>query len=262
MSTLIKGATHQVAVKVVGETDTIDSTGKRVITSAWDIDYSQKENFIAGMTTHPASGLKRASVRSERGKLNVARVTITFGGLDPAEVIIGYKASYRQGRSNSTEPIETHPKFFQYAGYPDPNKKSDEKHAGRQNEDGTGNYMHGIWKNGQGDTGADRVKSATFIGWGTWSDIGKKFQGMMQYNNPNITWTETIVSVGKPSVNMRTGTIDNPPGGAPSVSKFSGTRNWLLDSAEQEENGSAWTTTRTWLMSGEKGWLSEWYDAS
>lgn len=257
MATMIKGHTHTSAVQLVGETEVIEVSGKRTITCVWEVDYMSKDAFIATQTSF--SGLKRASARSERTRLNICRVTMTFGGLDPAEVGMGQKKTYRQGRANATEPIETHPKFLTYAGYPDPNAKAGVKHRGKANADGSGSTLHGIWK--AGDEGAI-MSGATFVGWTTETELGKKFQGMHQYKCPTITWTETIVSTTKPGVNMRTGTIDSPPGGAPMVSKFSGARNWLLDSAEQEENGSAWTTTRTWIMSGEQGWLTEWYNAS
>lgn len=77
--------------------------------------------------------------------------------------------------------------------------------------------------------------------------------GQTTYMVPAITWTE----VAQGNIGMNTaqlnllGNISTPRGGPPNPS---GSRNWMLTSASQEQRGELYQTTIEWTLSEREGW--------
>ena len=252
MAMIKKGNALTTALKTGGTTFYRDRYGKTTATSTYYIDQSIEGTFLTAPPAAPISGVGFESMTLQRENLEVTKATVVYIG---AVFTIGTTAiyTYEVGISASTEPIETHPLFFGMAGYPNPTATAKSRHLGTLNADGTGGTMSGIWI--AGDTGAI-VEGARFVGWTPNTTDGKYFLGTSSYLQPATTWTETIVTKTKPiGLNQSVGFIDGSvPGSNKPVLESSAT--WLLESFSQVSQGSgeAWTTRRTWRMSGRKGW--------
>jgi hypothetical protein len=83
--------------------------------------------------------------------------------------------------------------------------------------------------------------------------------GVKTYFVPTITWTETTQgSEGMTSAQLnKLGNISNPRGNPPDPS---GSRNWLLTGASQEQRGELYQTTIEWTLSEREGWSEFLYD--
>jgi len=83
--------------------------------------------------------------------------------------------------------------------------------------------------------------------------------GVKTYVAPTITWTETT-SGNSPMTSSQLnnlGKISTPRGNPPDAS---GTRNWMLTSASQEQRGTLYQTQLEWTMSEDEGWNSFLYE--
>lgn len=83
--------------------------------------------------------------------------------------------------------------------------------------------------------------------------------GIKTYVAPTITWTETTSgnsSMTSSQLN-KLGKISTPRGNPPDAS---GTRNWMLTSASQEQRGTLYQTQLEWTMSEDEGWNSFLYE--
>jgi hypothetical protein len=257
MAFIKKGNALTTALKTGGTTFTKDRYGKTTATSTYYLDQSVEGTFLATPPAAPISGVGFESMSLQRESLEVTKATVVYiGAVFPIGTTAIY--TYEVGVSASTEPIETHPKFFEWAGYPDPNEDAKKRHLGMQYKDGTGGQFWGIWING--DEGS-KIEGARFVGWtsdDTNGAYGKSLFGTTSYLQPATTWTETIVTKVKPTgLNQSVGFID-PVANVPGANKpvLEASASWLLESFSQTSQGSgeAWTTRRTWRMSGRKGW--------
>ena len=79
--------------------------------------------------------------------------------------------------------------------------------------------------------------------------------GMKNYKAPRLTFTESIIETSQPSLAML-GLIDSPPG-APSPPAG---RNYLLDKIRSRNIANTYyEIQRTWLLSGPRGWDTDFY---
>lgn len=134
--------------------------------------------------------------------------------------------------STSEEPIQTHPKFKEFAGTP-----SDPKNGAIFIDPETGKPT----KNNE---------KGVFREFG----FGSKFEGVDSYLNISCTYTVTSYQATKPKDSSDVGKISSPPG-AP---KTSG-RNWLYTGMEYTRRGGVYEVRKSWLMSGPGGWKKEIY---
>jgi len=91
-------------------------------------------------------------------------------------------------------------------------------------------------------TSADAIAFAELIGG-----------GVKTYVLPTVTWTETT-SGNSPMTSSqlnKLGKISTPRGNPPDAS---GTRDWMLTSASQEQRGTLYQTQLEWTMSEQDGW--------
>jgi hypothetical protein len=96
------------------------------------------------------------------------------------------------------------------------------------------------------------------------STDGVKFRdlivaGVKTYFVPTITWTETTQgNEGMTSAQLNAlGNISTPRGDPPDPS---GSRNWMLTGASQEQRGELYQTTIEWSLSEREGWDDFLYD--
>lgn len=116
------------------------------------------------------------------------------------------------------EPIETHPKFAEFA------------------------------------TAANGAKFDPETGefWGFFDKTKPDWHGVESYLDPGATWTETSVRSTRPNDLHDLGDRDAPSG--PYPQNIGAGRNWLYIGCDYEKRGSCYTISKTWQLSGRYGW--------
>jgi hypothetical protein len=116
-------------------------------------------------------------------------------------------------------------------------------------EDGPGLYeLSGLF------FAEDQVDSADAIAF---RDIIR--EGQTTYRFPTVTWTETTQGAGTLTAAQlnKLGRISTPRGNPPALT---GSRNWMLTGASQEQAGDLRQTTLEWELSEREGWNAFLYD--
>ncbi|RYG70166.1 hypothetical protein EON80_08450 [bacterium] len=141
--------------------------------------------------------------------------------------------------SLSEEPLLSHKKF---------------KDLDDEEKDALQAIISGRDKDSAGALYKDKVTSA----------VGKKAlekiqRGQTSYYSPKLTWRQSTVrksSAASSDVN-KIGQIDSPDGRQPNLGN---SRNWLLNSVTQTQEGSSYRIEREWISSDAGGWDSDIYD--
>ena len=180
---------------------------------------------VMQMTTHPDySWLKRKTGTISREEAFLGRIVVNYEGIPP-ETDERY---YKLRAATNSEPIETHPKFANFAT--------------------AGNGA--IFEEGK------------FTGWESVIDgEANPFAGMKSWLVPGMVYEEKWVR-GKSSHEGReaskVGKVDDPPKSSARIS-IDG-RDWLLLGVDVELVGDGSVMTRQWKLSGPSGWNPEVYD--
>jgi hypothetical protein len=140
---------------------------------------------------------------------------------------------YELTPGTGTEPIETHPRFAEFAGTPSAPLN------GAIFRDANGNQTS------VDDAGVfDR-----FLMTSAWA-------GCEAYLTPSGTvWSKSWVASAEPS-SAGVGITDSPPGSPPN---FGGSYNWLTMPPSYSRRGRAYDCRQIWLLSGARGWNAELY---
>jgi hypothetical protein len=199
----------------------IDRYGVAGATEYYWGPYNLAVGFILGKISHPLyPWLRRSKGVVSRQEANYAEVRITYAGVPPNTL----QKTYRTTGATSTEPIETHPQFSDFAGTP-----SNPANGAKFDENGK------------------------FIGF---VDPSNSKCGIRSYLSGSITFEETTVLGNLASGNnlSQLGKISSPPS-HPCRPSTPGGRNWLLVSGTAEQIGeTGGKVTKAWRLSAKRGW--------
>jgi len=237
----------------VPSTIEFDDIGIASAELVYSCDWDVAVPLVSAITVHPDYDfLKRKTASIQREEANMAKVSIKFEGIDPSgggDPDEAVRTEYTLEGSSSSEPIEAHPEFEDnIAGKPssplngalfvDPitGEQSD-----RDNGDGN-DLLAGVFSKFQ-------CVSPT--------PSHPKF-GIKSYQEKGFVYTEvktySSASAASISINMNgIGTINTPPASdiLPTVNS---PRNWILSSCTAVIVGSGVKVTRSWMLSGRRGW--------
>ena len=204
--------------------------------------FSKATKLVKEVRTHPVYTwltLSKASISREEA--GMARVRIDYEGVDPSEASYDDEEDrtiYGLESSESTEPIETHPKFTEFAG--------DWKNKA-------------TWRNGA-KFAVEGDEAGRFRGFITPAedDAEHPKTGMRSFYDGGIIYTQTKTyphqNADTVAVDMnKLYEIDAPP---PSqiLPKVSSKRNWLLVGCSVRQVGRGMQVTKRWRLSGRNGW--------
>lgn len=228
-------------------------------------------SLVSSMKYHPDFGwLKRKSGKISREEAMLAKVSITFEGIPEEEEEA--EPTYSAQGSTSSEPIETHQRFGDFAGTPESpmngakfKQKGDDIgkflgffNGGEAEEGGSGAAL--IKPRRKGRAKAGRRKLFGDSGGGEESSNSKL--GVKSFLDGGMTFSETKVRAkGSTSFKVdmkKLGKISEPPKVNDYVDVPEG-RNWLLISCNVETVGDGSKSTRSWRLSGPKGWDKDIY---
>ena len=192
--------------------------------------------------------LKRVNANIEREEANCGKVKIDFEGIPPNDNEDYVKKIYSLDGATSTEPIETHPNFKDFARDVDEHNTDNGARSVANGED-RGQFLGFSFLMGADADDEQRNPKA----------------GIRSYLEPALVYTETrvydAISAQNVGVQMNAlGHIDNPPASSilPEVNEK---RNWLLISCVVQEIGDGIKITRKWRLSGRNGWDPDLYSA-
>jgi hypothetical protein len=94
---------------------------------------------------------------------------------------------------------------------------------------------------------------------GIFDRFGKgDLHGVSSYRERGVTFSETTFSFTRLAAPGNVGSIDTPPGAAPTLA---GSANWMLVSVQEDKRGGIFQRTRVWEASGPNGWTPLIYSA-
>jgi hypothetical protein len=201
--------------------------------------------------------LRVATINPVYEEGNIVRVNVnfsgaTFGQYSDDQLGAGSQTVYRLEGNISEAPLSEHPKW---KALPD-NEKST---LGRL-IDGSAVYIYDAdtagWYAaipGTGQKPAALPGGAQLVSADA-MEFGKLIaQGQTSYRFPTVTWTESAQGTSPMTSSQlnKLGKISNPRGGPPEAS---GTRDWMLVSASQEQYGDLYQTNISWELSDKDGW--------
>jgi hypothetical protein len=214
-------------------------------TLAYSCLWENAADLVGQITRHPDYyWLKRKTATISREEACLARASISFEGVPPQTSEFGEDdasdPTYSLSGDLSTEPIETHPTFADFAG--------------TVNAPNVANGASFV------QAGEDRGRFLGFLP----KDVANPKAGVRSYLEPALTYSETRVysningSFSGASMN-KLGKIDDPPSSKvlPTVSE---NRSWLLSSCNIESVGDGFKVTRSWRLSGRNGWDEDIYE--
>jgi len=205
--------------------------------------FHSSASLVNAVKTHPDfDWLKRRSAVATREEANLGRVIVTFEGIPPEEEA-GTEGEVTEGRlfyslrgALSTEPIETHPRFSQFAGT-------------------KGNELNGA----KFDT-----TTGKFLGFNSQTtDAHKKKFGVRSYIAPTViyeqNWIRSGVSAQAVQISAnRLGAIDPPPS-SNVLPQVNASRSWILSGCDVFQIGEGVQQNKQWRLSGPAGWDPDWY---
>lgn len=203
-----------------------DRYGMSTARAVWWYHGPNPESQVGIFSNHPRWSFlemdKRTITRREDGAWDI--VGDYFGVQGTPEPIYGMDIT------TSQEPIETHPRFKDFAGTP------------------TAPLNGAIFDPDPDDQTFQTFKQV--VSGSTVTNL--KWVGMRAYLNASAVWREIKVSKRKPSDTeiADIGKIENPPGGPATPSG----RNWLFGSLSYDQKAKTFTSRREWLLSGPGGW--------
>jgi hypothetical protein len=217
--------------------------------------------LVESMVAHPDFPfLIRKAAKITRMDANMAKVSVSFEGVDPEKNDDDDSARYSVKGSTSNEPIESHPNFSTFAGKWDDQAtwvngatfiKKGQKDEGKflgfkpPSSDGSGGSGGG----GSGGSGAGTGNSKA----GTKSYLGG---GMIFRQTKTYGRTTSGDSVAAQLAKL--GKVDEPPRVSSFVEVPEG-RDWLLITCSVDQAGEGIKVTREWRLSGRNGWDQDIY---
>lgn len=197
---------------------------------------------------HPEyPALIRKTVKISREEAMMAKVVIGYEGIlsenDQEDSVV--KTYSVQGVAGA-EPIESHPRFKEFAGsVPRGSAGTTSKGA---SYDEKGNFLNFAVQDLEADPPLD------YYG----DDPAKVLSGTKSYLAPSVTYKESVTynksARGGGDLNLADlGKITQPPSSA-LLPKTKGDQNWILVSLSSGEVGDGLKIDREWRASGERGW--------
>jgi hypothetical protein len=229
--------------------------------------YSTAKSTVAGMKTYPdLDYLKRKSAKITRMEAGMCTAVVIFEGVPPLSSGGAgggaHPPKYSLKSTMTTSPIETHPKFNNFAGYW--NDVKTWKHGAMFE---TKDADRGTFK---GFKPMSATASSGGSGSGTAADQAL-WAGVKSYEEPGLIFEETTLYPTAPNssgggiaggVGMaKLGLIDTPPNVSKYVSLDS-KRNWLLVACDIEQIGFGIKVVKRWRLSGRNGWNPDIYASS
>ena len=250
MSTYKIGSTSDLNGR--GETETFQVASDGIITAVISYNYTpagtgttEPLEQVTWNEEHPDYPyLKLNSANITRTKANVYTITKTYQGAIDDDNLTNGIITTRINTDNVTDPIETHPEFYEKDDGAGGVENGFGKDHGRfENDDPDQRFLHFP---GEADHNLGGVKSylaPTMTGVGV----------MVKHLDNGYGWdADYIYNIGKrvaSHANLIT-MLELPD---------IGTRNWLLTRVQQERIGGALRVTMTLKMSGPNGWNTEIY---
>ncbi len=235
-----------------------DKFGVASATLHYQCFFDLAPQLISNLLYHPVfPWLVRHTAKISREEAGYATVVINFRGVPLEETQPNnntFKKTYSLEGATSQEPIETHPRFSEFAG--DPEDKTTWENGATFTEQKVTD------KEGE-DTGKVSYK---FNGFSPSLQDGSAnpFAGVKSYLEPSFVYTETETlakaDIEDITLNMnQLGETSTPPSSniLPVVKE---PRDWILVSASVEEVGEGVKITRKWKLSGRNGWLQPVYN--
>lgn len=230
--------------KTPDETLELDArTGNDVARMSFECEWDNAITVARSYPTYPSQPqLKISKGVIERIEGARAKVTLTFEGVGTLGTsgTVDDTRVYSLEGTLATEPIETHEDFDTFGGtFNSPNTTNGAHFA----DDGTGAFLG-------------------FYGGSVPSANKNCKRGVTSYLAPALVYSENItvghgsISSSRVSIN-KLGKIDSPP--SSSVLPEVGSRTWLLASVSVENVGSGARSTRSWRLSGPRGWDTDIY---
>lgn len=203
--------------------------------------------LVRELKVHPDfSWLTRKSATITREEANMARVVVKFEGVDPSDEKEGEpEGEFSIEASVMSSPIASHPKFSEFAGTWDaPKKEGDVVVAIFEPVDNSKPMSKNNWRFKEFVPPSDKA-------------------GISTYNDPSIVVTESRTYSHQRTEEVQAGShkigeIDTPPNSS-LVPTFSG-RTYLATSMSVRKVGKGMTISRSWLLSGRRGWDTDIYD--
>jgi hypothetical protein len=178
------------------------------------------------------------NVTAQVSEGDIAQITCNYAGTDNTAADPA-KTTYSIGMSLSEEPLLSHKKF---------------KSLPVAEKEALQAIISGKEKDASGSAYKDKVTS----------EAGKKAlekiqRGQTSYYSPKLTWRQsTVRKASAASSDVRKiGQIDSPDGRQPSLDE---SRNWLLNSVTQTQEGNAYRIEREWISSDAGGWDEDIYN--
>lgn len=217
---------------------TTDIFGLSTCTTVWRCPTTSPDQIPTMFSTHPLYSfvnLERRRVSIESGYYIIQG---EYAGVDGGTSAPVYELCLGLGE----QPIETHPKFTQFAGSasaPANSAKWVDFETGKVTQDNT--------------RGVFRLFSAYLDDGSTPNDFG----GISTYlDMSQAVWRERYVSVARPADISFVGKIMYPEGPVPALGQG---QNWLYQGVTYEQRGLCYTISKEWKASGLRGWNQDIY---
>lgn len=238
-----------------GETETFQIANDGIITAVISYNYTPAGSGttdpldqVTWNEAHPDySYLKLTGANITRTKANVYTVTKTYQGAVDDDSLTNGIITTRISTDTVTDPIETHPEFY-------------------EKDDGAGGVADGFGKDHGNFEGEDTEKRFLYFPGNADHNLG----GVKSFLAPSLTSVGVMVKHLDSGYGWDTGYIYNIGRRIASNANLTtilelpdiGTRDWLLTKVTQERIGGALRVSMTLKMSGENGWNTEIYAAA
>lgn len=220
-----------------------DINGLRKATVTFTGIWPEAVDQAGFIDTHPDfPALLRTTFSVTKQPPNFAKVTINFEGII-ITVGEGIIRTYQLNGTTNTEPIETHPRFAEFAGAPNPGAE------------------------GPNNKGAVFDKNGAFKGFAVagpaptnyYPDVNRDKSGVKSFLSPSVIYAEkrtfNAASIPGPGILevANLGLIRVPPNSS-ILPEPGGAFTWILITLSASESGDGLQVDRSWRLSGKNGW--------
>lgn len=215
---------------------TTDLYGLSTCTTLWKCPTTSPQSIPKMFSQHPIYtfvNMERRRVSIESGYFVIAG---EYAGVDGGTSASVFELCLGLGE----EPIETHPRFNDFAGSPS-SPANGAKFVDFETGKLTTDNERGMFD-----------KFSPYVG-GSLNEFG----GISSYlDMGQAVWRERYVSVFRPGDISFVGHTQYPSGPVPNLG---GGQNWLYQGVTYEQRGLCFTISREWRASGRRGWNSDIY---
>jgi len=221
---------------------TIDRAGGVKSTVVYNIRWELAKDAVMALRNHPYfPELTKDTVSMEREDACIARVSVVFKG-----TFRDTGVSYTVRGSTSGDPIETHPKFTTDFGGEPPEGGGTNSKGAKFDEDGK--FL-----------GFVAPKEVDGNKYAPYEDLNRVKSGVRSFLNAGFVYTETKIynSARRAGIDLDANTlgeIDDSVPNSDALPEFPEGRDWLLIQFDVDEWGEGLRVTKSWRLSGPRGW--------